>query len=102
MADESARLEPERAVRLRSGPLPLRVVLSSLAAAVLLGWFGVMAYAAADLALRGTVAPGRVVAVNYGAGPNFVRVQLPAPAGQVVGLDAWSGSPAVGSTIDVR
>jgi hypothetical protein len=42
-------------------------------------------------AVRGTVAPGKVVAVNYGAGTNFVRVQLPAPVGHVVGLDAWSG-----------
>jgi len=102
LADESARLGPERAVRLRSGPLPLRVVLSSLAAAVLLGWCGVMAYAAADLALRGTVAPAEVVSANYGSGANFVRVRLPAPADQVVGLQVWSGTPAVGSTIDVR
>jgi hypothetical protein len=94
VADESARLS--------SRPLPVRVVLSSLAAAVLLGWFGVMAYAAGDLALRGTVAPGRVAAANYGAGANFVQVLLPAPASQVVELEAWSGTPAVGSTIDVR
>jgi hypothetical protein len=88
--------------RLSGRPPRVRVVLSSLAAAVLLGWFAVMAYAAGDLALRGTVAPARVVSANYGAGTNFVQVLLPAPASQIVGLDAWSGTPAVGSTIDVR
>ena len=102
MADESARVEPEGAVRLHTRPVPLRVALSSLAAAVLLGWCGVMANAAADLALRGTVAPAQVVAANDGTGANFVRVRLPAPADRVVGLQVWSGTPAVGSTIDVR
>jgi hypothetical protein len=102
MADESARVEPHGAARLRSGPVRLRGVLSSLAAAVLLGWCGVMAYAAADLARRGTVAPAQVVTANDGTGANVVRVRRPAPADQMVGLQVWFGTPAVGSTIDVR